>query len=1717
MQRQRTCRFLAWLLTVAMVLGLVPAIALARTPGDDGSPEMNEAYANQETLMPIGPSFNVDTLLEWTPESDPDAMYSRASIPLADRVGGFVVNPVANPEAKLMLCSMANTDHDNTSAQGSENFFTYAFNYWQYTDSFVYWSGSEEGLIVCPTGEFTDAAHTNGVPVVATLGFPWGSGAGYVEQVRKFLQKDEDGSFPVADKLIEVMDYYGFDGYFFNQETYGCSATEGALIDEMMRYMHKKRPDMLISWYDSMLPTGGVSYENAVNDRNKQFLTDSEDGTRAIDEFFMNYNWGESQISTTINTMRSIGRSEFDAFAGFNVQANVYGDSLRDYLLVDEDGVTRLSLALYYANQTMSLATNGEEFHETEQAYYVNAAGDPRDTSVDVTDRSETAWAGMSRFFADKTAILEAPFVTDFNTGHGRGYYVDGRLSRDAEWSYQSNQDVLPTWTWIIDSEGSKLDGAYDFSDAYNGGNSLKFFGDLSAGQANDIMLYSTKVTVEDGMNLGLTYKGDQGLMKLVAYYGDANTTSYDGCEKVEYDLTASAGDWTTTQVSLSANAGKILYAIGLKVESETDLSDYQVNLGRLTLTERTRPTLSGPAGITLDGILYSDAYTAEARIYWRAVTGASSYEIYQVNEDGTKNLIMETPNTAFYIPTLKRDEAAEDVTLEVVAINRNGERGEGTQMTIDWAYTNDDSEPIVIQEFDNVCLNATVTGYSEQGDGAECEKALDGTSANNSKWWASGAGDWMSIDVGREVTVRRWRVEHAEAGGESKDLNTDTFALEYKDSSGEWVEAMRITGNTDAITDVLLEEPVTAQEWRLVIYRCGPSPWTAVNIYEWQMFETSEFPQTEPVPMQFATAMNGAGATDTFTLTNVPVGQTVTVYTAAGDQIGQTVAEETTVTFTDLDFGTAEAGRVYYTCTAVGAAESAKLSAPFDAETAEKSAPATDVTFEKYSRAGSVSSSSGSDIYTTMTVSGLSAGDVIYVYENGQDENYTRVSMPAQGNQIVLEGVRIVRAGGTLALQVKRSGQLISDVYTVDTPAFDEPTANLVLYARNASGESLTGVVYGIYNAEGDRVSSIATTSDSGGRVALELGTYSLRCESVPEGYEVSQTAVPVILRIEGWDYPVNVTVSSDPVPAAKEELQAYYDELLANNQYSDAGEAELAAVLADGLEALDACEGSEELAATLAEAKAALDAVLTYDEELEAILAAAEAAKADAEAAQKAAEEAKAAAEAAQAAAEEAAESAAADKDAAEQAAEEAAAAQAEAEAAQKAAEAAQKAAEEAAAAAEASNLAAAEEAAKAAAEAAAAAESAADAAKYAEEAATAMRAAQAAQEAAEAAQAKAEAAQAAAEEAQKAAEEAAASTAEDKEAAEKAKAEAEAAQKAAEDAQAAAENAAAAAEESRKAAEAHDAAAAQAAADAAKYAQEVAEKYEEICAMKAEMAQYLLDAQQAAQAAEESAKAAAEAELAAAKYYALFTLATYADKNDYAEAQQVELAAAIEAGNQAINAATSVEGVEAALAAAKQTIDGIKTLADLEAEKPPFTDVAEGAWYYDAVKYVYHNGLFQGVSETIFRPESPMNRAMVVTVLHRLAGSPAAEGEIAFTDVPADQYYEEALIWAVDNGLAQGVSETAFAPTSPVTREQLVTFLYRYAEFAGMDVSGKADLMVFADSDKLSSYAEEAMAWAVDAGIIDGVGNNTLAPRNNATRAQVAAMLMRFDQLG
>lgn len=175
-------------------------------------------------------------------------------------------------------------------------------------------------------------------------------------------------------------------------------------------------------------------------------------------------------------------------------------------------------------------------------------------------------------------------------------------------------------------------------------------------------------------------------------------------------------------------------------------------------------------------------------------------------------------------------------------------------------------------------------------------------------------------------------------------------------------------------------------------------------------------------------------------------------------------------------------------------------------------------------------------------------------------------------------------------------------------------------------------------------------------------------------------------------------------------------------------------------------------------------------------------------------------------------------------------------------------------------------------------------------------------------------------------------------------------------------------------------------------------------------------------------------------------------------------------------------------------------------------PFTDVKEGDWFYDAVVYAYENDLMQGTSGTAFSPNVKMNRAMLVTILYRLEGEPAVSGDVSFTDVP-DAYYTEAVAWAASNGLVEGFENNTFKPTQNITREQFATILYRYAAFKKADTTVSGDLSGFTDAASTSTWAKDAMTWAVDNGIIQGVTPTTLAPQNTATRAQGAAMLMRF----
>ena len=178
-------------------------------------------------------------------------------------------------------------------------------------------------------------------------------------------------------------------------------------------------------------------------------------------------------------------------------------------------------------------------------------------------------------------------------------------------------------------------------------------------------------------------------------------------------------------------------------------------------------------------------------------------------------------------------------------------------------------------------------------------------------------------------------------------------------------------------------------------------------------------------------------------------------------------------------------------------------------------------------------------------------------------------------------------------------------------------------------------------------------------------------------------------------------------------------------------------------------------------------------------------------------------------------------------------------------------------------------------------------------------------------------------------------------------------------------------------------------------------------------------------------------------------------------------------------------------------------------------PFTDVDADDWFHDAVTYVYENGMMEGTSDTAFSPSMTTTRGMIVTILWRLEDSPEADGQTGFTDVADGAWYADAVNWAAEQGIVEGYDNGGFGPGDIITREQMALILYRYAQYKGYDTSATGALDGFADAGAVSGWAEDAVAWAVGAGLMEGKGGDMLDPTGTATRAEAAAILTRFCQ--
>ena len=830
----------------------------------------------EKTLKPKEIKFNSwEDLLKWEPGAREDDAINRGSVALTSRQTGHLVNEKASKEAKVQALSNTNSKAKDHASVGGEEFKAYAFDYWQYLDSMVFW----EGLV--PTPDVIDAGHRNGVPVYGTLFFNWSNSIADQEKFAEALKQDADGSFPIARKLVDMAKYYGYDGYFINQETTGDLVKP---LGEKMRkfmlytkeYAAKVNHPIKYSWYDAMTYNYGRYHQDGLGEYNYQFMQPEGDKLPA-DNFFANFNWDKAKNDYTITTANWIGRNPYDVFAGLELQqGGSYKTKVKWNDILDENGKLRLSLGLFAPDTITSLGKTGEDYHKNEDIFFTGYQGDP--TGQKPGDKD---WYGIANLVADRTPAVGNTFTTSFNTGHGKKWFVDGKISKDSEWNYRSVSGVLPTWRWWQKSTGDKLKASYDFEDAYNGGTSLKFAGDLSGATKQDVNLYSTHLQVTDTTKLHVAHKGGKGTKVYVEFATKKDYTYGD--EAARKELTVS-DNWTTDDFDLSALAGKTIYGIKLYFENDKDLKGYQFNLGQLTISNN-QDAPQAPTTVTVAKQVLKNAQEAEAVVQFKGNKDADFYEVYEKDGDSWK-LLTGSSSTTIYLPKVSRSASAQGTTqeLKVVAVGKNGVRSEAAITTFDWGMSvKDTSLPKPLAE--NIVPGATVidSTFPKTEGGEGIEGMLNGTITSLSDKWSSGQlSGSVDIRLTKPRTVVRWVMDHAGAGGESVNdglMNTKDFDLYYKDANGQWKLAKEVRGNKAHVTDITLDKPITAQDWRLnVVTSDNGTPWKAIRIYNWKMYEKLDT-ESVNIPMAKAAARTLGNNKVQVGFADVPAGATITVY----------------------------------------------------------------------------------------------------------------------------------------------------------------------------------------------------------------------------------------------------------------------------------------------------------------------------------------------------------------------------------------------------------------------------------------------------------------------------------------------------------------------------------------------------------------------------------------------------------------------------------------------------------------------------------------------------------------------------------------------------------------------------------------------------------------------------------------------------------------------
>lgn len=839
------------------------AIAASTYVGTSLSVFAADSWPNDTaSAEPTFAGYRVKDVKNWSPETDPNAELMRAQVPLQNRNEAFKATQAKtylNSDAQVMLMQ---GDYGNSffgSTMYTNEFSEHVLNFWQYADYYSPWHGAataytpqslynpvtsdwrargfEFGIVNIPNPAYTNAAHKNGVMSIACIYFDPAFRPG--QTCADMIEKDGEGNFPVADQLIAMAKYYGYDGYFLNQE-------EGQYEDFKPFMAYLTAHGLWTQWYDTNI---------VFNASKAAWLKDSTYG-QIHNSVFVNYG-SYGGIDTQLSYAESIGADPFkEIFYGLECNQNKFSGGHYSASgitgLYDETGNPRASVALFTPSDwyqrgvdELSISSGSSKplmqqneyqwmVAERERMFFSGVYCDPTDTGkkagysrTDVGVSNASGWVGVADFIAERSVINGTAFYTNFNTGHGVQYFKNGTVSKDEEWTNINIQDILPTWQWWITStDETKLTADFDYGTkyvcndtsgnartlpytqvgAYDGGSSLVLYGELSG--SDTMHLYKTDLDVNKNSKAYLTFKktsSDNASMKLGLIFKDAPEVT----EKIAVENSTAAGDWTTSTIDLSAYAGRAIAAITLEFEGEAE--NYQMNIGGLKISDSTYKPAT-PTGLAVD-YAYADG---QMIVKWNIADydTVKQYNLYGVMSDGSRVYLGGTYDDILYVKSLFGED--QSVRLELCAVGKDGT--ESDPATLTYTY-NDKVSNVKVEEAKttsgllvrastpgklSVSFDAPKTGAPDSYEFEVTLRNITSDNPENKVYTYTAAGSATSADVplpiseGREYDLKIYAVKNGVRGeaicyrGWSNDNYSEPIA--EKD--------IRISGSTVRLVD---------------------------------------------------------------------------------------------------------------------------------------------------------------------------------------------------------------------------------------------------------------------------------------------------------------------------------------------------------------------------------------------------------------------------------------------------------------------------------------------------------------------------------------------------------------------------------------------------------------------------------------------------------------------------------------------------------------------------------------------------------------------------------------------------------------------------------------------------------------------------------------------------------------------------------------------------